>query len=42
MTEKTWLVTQDILDGNGGGGNEKLQYRIAQPSSPSAAAIALP
>jgi hypothetical protein len=42
MTEKASLVTQDILDANGGGGNEKVQYRIAQTSSPSAATIALP
>ena len=42
MTEKTSLVTQDNLDGNGGGGNEKVQYRIAQTSSPGAASIALP
>src|SRR5271165_6669608 len=42
MTEKISLVTQDTLDGNGGGGNEKVQYRIAQTSSPSAASIALP
>jgi hypothetical protein len=41
MTEKTSLVTQDILDGNGGGGSEKVRNRIAL-SSPSAATIALP
>jgi hypothetical protein len=42
MTEKTSLVTQDILDGNGGGGSAKARYRIAQTRSPSAATIALP
>jgi hypothetical protein len=41
MTEKISLVTQDNLGGNGGGGNEKVQHRIAQTSSPSAASIAL-
>ena len=42
MTEKASLVTPDILDGNGGGGNEKVQYRIFQTGSPSAASITLP
>jgi hypothetical protein len=42
MAEKTSLVAQDILDGNGGWGNETVQCRIAQTSSPSAATIALP
>ena len=42
MTEKTSLATQDNVDRNGDAGDEKVQYRIFQTGSPSAASITLP
>jgi hypothetical protein len=41
MTEKTSLVAQGILDCNGGWGNKKVPYPIAQTTAPSEATIAL-